>query len=197
MKARNGPLQKARGITGKSVRKNMSPSSPAAKRQPSTPTDDTEGDEQAFNLTLLLSKRKQSRPCPPMANEKPAAKNAIKTERPIAKKKAPVRKMVMLREEHGKKGSRYFSASYRPGGNLIFEGQDLGAGVREVFGFFEYEWVWTVHASSLPALKKALGNPRDLLLALKKNFSNDNAENLDTFLADHNITYEKWNRIGD
>lgn len=115
----------------------------------------------------------------------------------MAKAKRTVRKKVTLRQEQSQSDSRFLGASYTPDGDLVVEGQDLGDGVRAVLGYFEYEWAWTIHAASIQALQNALGNPRDLLLALKKRFSNDDAENLGTFLAEHNITYETWSRMGD
>jgi len=104
---------------------------------------------------------------------------------------------VVLRQEKSQNDSRFLSASLTADGDLKIEGQDIGDSVREIFASAEYEWAWTVRASALPALKQALGNPNDLLKALEKEFSAQNAARLLSFLEDHEIPYETWSRTGD
>jgi hypothetical protein len=52
---------------------------------------------------------------------------------------------------------------------LVIEGQDRGAVVQQIFGYYEYEWVWAIHAADLPKLDAALGVTSDRLEARRKN----------------------------
>jgi hypothetical protein len=104
---------------------------------------------------------------------------------------------VILRNERTTTDSRYLSVSFNPDGDLVIEGQDIGDEVRRCFDCSEYEWIWTIRASSVVALKHALGNPDGLLHCLQQKFSGNNAANIGSFLAEHDIVYETWSRIGD
>ena len=104
---------------------------------------------------------------------------------------------IVLRSERSNTDTRYLSATLNQQGDLVFAGQDLGPGVKAIFGYSEYEWAWTVKAASLPAFAAALGHPQDLLQALEANFSGDNAAKLLDFMETHGIPHESWSRIGD
>jgi hypothetical protein len=106
-------------------------------------------------------------------------------------------RIVVLRDERTDGDSRYLCAKYSENGDLLIEGHDLGAGVREFFGYFEYEWVWTIEAADLPRLAAALGADSNLLDALKARFSGDAAAEIGSFLKEHEIPNAFWNRIGD
>lgn len=111
----------------------------------------------------------------------------------------PAQRSVELRNIHDASGSRFLEARLEASGDLLFEGQDLGAGVEEYFGagLREYEWSWTVRAQDIHLLEAALGVPADLLEALGQRFSGDAAAGLVGFLRDHDVPYESWSRVGD
>src|SRR5262245_57335367 len=104
---------------------------------------------------------------------------------------------IVLRAERTDGDSRYLGARYSENGDLLIEGQDLGEGVRAIFGYIEYEWAWTIKAADLPRLAAALGSDSNLLDALKTRFSGDAAGELESFLKKHEIPCAFWNRIGD
>lgn len=76
-------------------------------------------------------------------------------------------------------------------------GQDLGAVVQQVFGYYEYEWVWTIRAADLPNLDAALGVTFDRLEALAEKFGGGNAAQLGPFLKANAIPCESWSRTDD
>ncbi|GAA5139285.1 hypothetical protein [Alloalcanivorax gelatiniphagus] len=82
-------------------------------------------------------------------------------------------------------------------GDLVFEGQDLGQGVRDAFGCAEYQWRWTIKAPDVKTLEAALGGKHDALELLRRHFSDANASGLYGFLQEHGIPFESWSRIGD
>jgi hypothetical protein len=104
---------------------------------------------------------------------------------------------VILRNERSEGDIRHLSASFTVEGNLRIEGQDLGDAVEAIFGYREYEWVWTIARSDLPKLLQALGTKTDLLDTLAQQFRGPAAANLATFLQENQIPYESWSRIGD
>ena len=55
-------------------------------------------------------------------------------------------------------------------GDIVIEGRDFGAGVERIFGYREYEWVWTIPAASVGALLHALQATGDVLSAHKDDF---------------------------
>ena len=103
----------------------------------------------------------------------------------------------MLRDVDDDQGTRHLEAKVKGKGDLVIEGQDLGAGVQRTLGFDEYEWVLTIRARDVPSLSAALGTPSDLLLALRERFSGDRAAELDSFLKSHDIPYETWTWMGE
>ena len=103
---------------------------------------------------------------------------------------------VTLRDTQDADGVRRLTAALR-GGDLVIEGWDHGEGVERVFGYREYEWVWTVKAEDVPRLREALGDPPDLTSALRGRFSGGAAAELGPFLDSRGIPYETWSRIGD
>ncbi len=108
----------------------------------------------------------------------------------------PVQRVV-LREERDKDDIRHLSARLLDNGDLLFEGQDLGASVEKFFGYREYEWDWTIKAEHLPAFAKALGTTGEILPALGEKFSGPNARDLKPFMEEHGIPFDMWSRVGD
>lgn len=106
-------------------------------------------------------------------------------------------KSVTLREERRPGDYRFLGATLEKNGDLVFEGQDLGQGVRDAFGCAEYEWRWAVKAPDVGALRNALGGSGNVLDLLKKRFSGANAAALRGFLEEHEVPFESWSRIGD
>ena len=104
---------------------------------------------------------------------------------------------VVLKDERGEDGLRYLGASYAENGDLRIEGHDIGAQVDSIFGYREYEWIWTIARTDLTKLATALGTKSSLLDALKERFNGPAAAHLDTFLKEHHVPYEIWSRIGD
>ena len=102
-------------------------------------------------------------------------------------------KSIVLRHS----GGRFLKASINTKGDLVIEGQDLGAEVEAFFGYGEYEWAWTISAKDCDRLLAALGGKSDLLSALGERFSGENAANLQSFLESEGIEFETWSRIGD
>jgi hypothetical protein len=106
-------------------------------------------------------------------------------------------KRVVLRNVEDAQGTRHLQASLTSEGDLVIEGQDLGAGVKSAFGVYEYEWAWTIRAPDVPLLLAALGGTSDVLPALREQFSDDRAADLQSFLESHDVPYERWSRMGD
>ncbi|MAO57628.1 MAG: hypothetical protein CL543_04975 [Alcanivorax sp.] len=104
---------------------------------------------------------------------------------------------VTLREERRPGDYRFLGVTRQKNGDLVFEGQDLGQGVRDAFGCAEYEWRWTIKAQDVETLRQALGHRGDPLALLKKHFSGDAAAGLQGFLEEHGIPFESYSRIGD
>lgn len=103
---------------------------------------------------------------------------------------------VTLRETQDADGVRRLSAKLQDG-NLVIEGWDHGDGVERIFGYREYEWVWTVKAGDVARLRAALGDGPDLTGALAARFSGEAAADLGPFLDAEGIPYEVWSRHGD
>ncbi|SOC25563.1 hypothetical protein SAMN05877962_12441 [Alloalcanivorax xenomutans] len=104
---------------------------------------------------------------------------------------------VVLRESRDQSGYRYLAAEFQDNGDLVFVGQDLGAGVNEAFGCLEYEWLWTIKAVDVPKLRAALQSRRPVLAALKRRFSGEEAMRLYAFLSASGVPFETYSRIGD
>ena len=102
-------------------------------------------------------------------------------------------KSIVLRHS----GGRFLKASINAKGDLVIEGQDLGAEVEAFFGYSEYEWAWTISAKDCDRLLAALGGESDLLSALGERFSGENAAGLQSFLESEGIEFAAWGRIGD
>ena len=104
---------------------------------------------------------------------------------------------VILRDVKDADGSRLLQASLPSGGDIIIEGRDYGASVERVFGYREYEWVWTIPAASVEALLNALLATGDVLSSLRDRFSGENAAEIGAFLESHGIATDRWSRVGD
>lgn len=101
----------------------------------------------------------------------------------------------VLRDHDTKGGHRYLDVEQREDGTLVITGQDLGDEVEAFFGEgrFEYEWVWTIPATERAKLARALSvEPDDLLDAIAARGDLES-----TFLAAHDIAFERWSRAGD
>lgn len=103
---------------------------------------------------------------------------------------------VVLRDIQDADGSRLLQASL-VGGDVVIEGRDYGDGVERFLGVREYEWAWKIPAVGVPALCAALGVTEDVLAALGRRFSGENAADLSSFLEEQGIPTEKWSRHGD
>jgi len=107
------------------------------------------------------------------------------------------KKKVVLRQEKSKDGFRYLGVEIKDNGDLVFEGQDLGAGVEDAFGASEYEWYWTVKAQDIPKFQKAIGSGANILKSLKKSFSDQDAAKIYEFMQGNEIPFESYSRVGD
>jgi hypothetical protein len=106
-------------------------------------------------------------------------------------------KKVVLRDERTKADRRFLTARYKRKGDLVFEGQDIGEGVKAFWGCTEYEWTWTVKAQDIPKLMSALNVRRRLLTEIKRRFSGPDASRVETFLKESTAPYLFWSRVGD
>lgn len=106
-------------------------------------------------------------------------------------------KKVVLRDERTKNDSRRLAVRHQPNGDLIFEGQDIGAGVGALFGVNEYEWTWTIEARDIPKLMQTLNTRRKLMTAIRRRFSGPDAARIESFLRDSTVPFSVWNRVGD
>lgn len=84
-------------------------------------------------------------------------------------------------------------------GDLLIEGHDLGPGVQLFFGGNEYEFVRTVRAADMPALRRAfqLDEEDDLLAALLERYDGRGTSELEQFIQDAGVPSEFWSRVGD
>ena len=105
--------------------------------------------------------------------------------------------MVVLREQRTAADSRFLYAKLNDSGDLVFEGQDIGQGVQEVLGCFEYEWAWTIKACDIALFIQALGAEGDILQLLTAHFKDEKAADLHGFMTEHQIPFESWSRAGD
>ena len=112
-------------------------------------------------------------------------------------KKSTTPRAVVLRDSEDAEGTRLLMASLNGDGDIVIEGRDYGDGVEKVLGVREYEWAWKIPAGQLPALRRALEADDDVLSALKRRFSGNDAAHLGQFLDVHGIATEKWSRLGD
>jgi hypothetical protein len=78
---------------------------------------------------------------------------------------------------------------------LYFDGCDIGKRVKEIWGDSDYEYTYTIEPDEVNKMYSLLhvstGNRLDLLLAIQKNFSgNDAYSKFGEFLNGNNIKYE-------
>jgi hypothetical protein len=112
-------------------------------------------------------------------------------------KKITAPRAVVLRDSEDAEGTRLLEASLSSDGDILIQGRDYGDGVEKVLGVREYEWAWKIPADQLPVLLRALEADDDVLSALKRRFSGNDAAHLGPFLDAHGIATEKWSRLGD
>lgn len=105
--------------------------------------------------------------------------------------------LVVLRDVRSANDYRFLSAEIKDDGDLLFQGQDIGEGVKAVFGYVEYEWAWTIKAKDVTLLIKAMGKDGNILELLHQNFSDENAANLYQFMESNGVPFESWSRVGD
>lgn len=99
---------------------------------------------------------------------------------------------VVLREESDGPDRRYLRASLSRSGELLLEGQDLGPSTRIVSDDGEYEWVTTVRAPQLTALRELLeiAPDEDLLVALEQRWSGARSHDLEAALRTGGVAHE-------
>ena len=102
-----------------------------------------------------------------------------------------------MRQERTATDFRHLSAALSESGDLLLEGQDIGASVRLMLGCGEYEWSHAVGAAHLPALKAALGEDSDVLTGLRARFEDYKTFSFESFLKLHAIPYSFWSHTGD
>lgn len=115
----------------------------------------------------------------------------------IPRKKITAPRVVVLRASEDAEGTRLLQAFLNDDGDILIQGRDYGDGVEQMLGMREYEWGWKIPAGHVPALLRALEADDDVLAALKRRFSGDDAAHLGEFLDAHGIATEKWSRLGD
>lgn len=106
---------------------------------------------------------------------------------------------MILRDIQDASGRRTLLAALTAEGDLRIVGHDTGPGAEEVRGpgNSEYEWGCIIRAAHIPMLLTALGIPGPVLTALGERFSRENAANLGSCLAEHQVPHEVWSRLGD
>jgi hypothetical protein len=112
-------------------------------------------------------------------------------------KKITAPRVVVLRDDEDAEGTRLLEAFLNGDGDILIRGRDYGDGVERILGMREYEWAWKIPAGHVPALLRALEADDDVLSALKRRFSGNDAADLGEFLDAHGIATEKWSRLGD
>ena len=107
---------------------------------------------------------------------------------------------VVLRDQDDADGVRYLDATIDKAGRLVFEGQDVGAGVERAFGegYREYEWRWTVPVDLVPAAVEALGGaPGESPLAVAARWMQEHGTDPGAALKAAKGRVEFWSRLGD
>ena len=85
-------------------------------------------------------------------------------------------------------------------GQLIFDGYDIGKGVEEAWGDFDYEYSYTIDPLNVEKLYSVLeilkGDRPKLLLELKKRFGNNTGySDFGKFMTENNIEYKQFTWI--
>lgn len=95
------------------------------------------------------------------------------------------------------KGLLHREVRLLPDGRLKFIGHDLGDGVEEFFGVYEYEFERTLSADEVAQLRTLLGvSPEgDLIGSIRARFAS--SFDFSGFLKEHNLEGEYWSRLGD
>lgn len=108
---------------------------------------------------------------------------------------------VLLAEERGDDGLMVRSVTLTDDGDLVIEGHDVGRGVGKFFGAesSEYEFVSTVRAADVPAVRRALGlgEDADLLDTLVARYGGQGTAELERIIKGARIAVKRWSRIGD
>lgn len=104
---------------------------------------------------------------------------------------------VVLRNVKDSDGTRLLEASLHANGDVVIEGRDYGDGVERIFGVREYEWIWTIPATEIPVLLRALDWSGDVLTALGQRFSGERAADLGPFLDANRVVTKRWSRLGE
>jgi len=107
---------------------------------------------------------------------------------------------VVLRDQDDADGTRYLDATIDKAGRLVFEGQDVGAGVERAFGegYREYEWRWTVKTDDIPAAVAALGGePGESPLLVAARWVEAHTTDPGTAIKAATVRIEHWSRLGD
>ncbi|MCJ7578904.1 MAG: hypothetical protein MUP98_00035 [Candidatus Aminicenantes bacterium] len=104
---------------------------------------------------------------------------------------------VVLRDLEDAEGTRYLEARVKGDGALIIEGQDLGNGVRKIFGegIGEYEWSYIIKKENIPLVIKALGGQEgdDILELITDRCTGEDAQDLEDVIRSNKIPHEFLN----
>lgn len=107
---------------------------------------------------------------------------------------------VTLCDERYEHNAYSLRAHLRQDGQLVIEGQDLGAAPEAFWGSREYEWTITLRPEAVPTLVAALsGSPgeSDPLDLLAERYREDPHVASRAFLDGAGIPYDFWSRVGD
>ena len=107
---------------------------------------------------------------------------------------------VTLFHKKDDSGSEHIGAEILPNGELCIGTQYLGRSVSSAFGaeIREYETELIVPSSGVSFLMQLLGEDGDVLDALQRHFSDENARKLSSFLTVNQVPFRTgYSRIGD
>jgi hypothetical protein len=104
---------------------------------------------------------------------------------------------LVVRDTTDELGTMWRAVRLHGNGMLSILGHDIGPGVEEVFGCREYEFARQLSKQETATLRTAMGLPRrgDLLAAITTRFAT--TQELEQFLAEHDIRGSFWNRVGE
>ena len=104
---------------------------------------------------------------------------------------------VVITNVHHSKGTMLRVVRLTDDGGLMIEGHDLGGGVEQFFGAYEYEFKKQFSSDAVARLRDLLGLESDdeLLPTIKNRFTY--TDDLEEFLRDNGIEGKFWSRVGD
>lgn len=104
---------------------------------------------------------------------------------------------VVITNVHDSKGTMLRVVRLTDDGGLMIEGHDLGGGVEQFFGAYEYEFKKQFSSDAVARLRDLLGLESDdeLLPTIKEQFTY--TDDLEEFLRDNGIDGKFWSRVGN